>query len=88
MTKTSAKTMAHNEEDSDIKLARASAGLLADVELCLPKLLWKPSRTNAERGQVHSRVRRKDVDYIINLVCHCLPILIIVEGRTSSLHHL
>lgn len=64
-----ANTMEQNDEDDDIKLAKASAGLLADLESCLPKVLWKPSRTNAERGRVHSHVRRKDLDYIINLVC-------------------
>jgi hypothetical protein len=64
--------MEYNEEDDDIKLAKASAGLLADLESCLPKLLWKPSRTKAERGRVHSHVRRKDLDYVINLVCSCL----------------
>jgi len=62
--------MEHNEEDDDVKLAKASAGLLADLELCLPKVLWKACRTNhAERGRGHSHVRRKDVDYVINLVC-------------------
>jgi hypothetical protein len=61
--------MEHNEEDDDIKLAKASAGLLADLESCLPKVLWKPSRTKAERGRVHSNVRRKDLDYIISIVC-------------------
>jgi hypothetical protein len=64
-----AAIMEYNEEDDDIKLARASAGLLADLESCLPKVLWKPSRTKAERGRVHSHVRRKDLDYTINLVC-------------------
>jgi len=63
--------MEHNEEDDDVKLARASAGLLADLESCLPKVLWKPTptRTNAKRGRVHSHVRCKDLDYLINLVC-------------------
>ena len=65
---TRAHVMETVEEDGDIKLARASAGLLADLESCLPKLLWKPSRDSAARGPVHSRVRQKDLDYIINLV--------------------
>jgi hypothetical protein len=60
--------MEHNEEDDDIKLARASAGLLADLESCLPKVLWKPCGNDGERGRVHSHVRRKDVDYVIKLV--------------------
>ena len=67
---TRAHVMEAVEEDEDIKLARASAGLLADLESCLPKVLWKPSRDNhaAAHGPVHSRVRQKDLDYIINLV--------------------
>lgn len=64
--------MEHNEEEDDVKLAKASAGLLADLESCLPKVLWKPSRIEADRGRVHSRVRQKDLDYIINLVCQYL----------------
>jgi hypothetical protein len=61
--------MEANDEDEDVKLARASAGLLADLESCLQKGLWKPARDHAQRGRVHSRVRQKDLDYIINLVC-------------------
>jgi hypothetical protein len=62
--------MEANDEDEDVKLARASAGLLADLESCLQKVLWKPSRNNGiPHGRVHSRVRKKDLDYLINLVC-------------------
>ena len=60
--------MEGNDEDEDVKLARASAGLLADLESCLRKILWKPSRSQAAHGRVHSRVRQKDLDYVINLV--------------------
>jgi hypothetical protein len=60
--------MEGNDEDEDIKLARASAGLLADLESCLQKVLWKPSQNHTAHGRVHSRVRQKDLDYIINLV--------------------
>jgi hypothetical protein len=61
--------METNDEEEDVKLARVSAGLLADLESCLPKILWKASRNNdASHGRVHSRVRQKDLDYIINLV--------------------
>jgi hypothetical protein len=62
--------MEGNDDDEDVKLARASAGLLADLELSLPKILWKkPAENQTAHGRVHSRVRQKDLDYIINLVC-------------------
>ena len=62
--------MEGNDEDEDVKLARASAGLLSDLESCLQKVLWKKSAQNTTtHGRVHSRVRQKDLDYIINLVC-------------------
>jgi hypothetical protein len=63
--------MEANDEDADVKLARASAGLLSDLELCLQKVLWKkPAQSDtAAHGRVHTRVRQKDLDYIINLVC-------------------
>lgn len=62
--------MEANDDDEDVKLARASAGLLSDLELCLPKVLWKkPAQNHAVHGRGHSRVRQKDLDYIINLVC-------------------
>lgn len=61
--------MEANDEDEDVKLARASAGLLADLELCLQKVLWKkPAPNHTTHGRVHSRVRQKDFDYLINLV--------------------
>jgi hypothetical protein len=81
-----ANIMEHNEEDDDLKLAKASAGLLADLESCLPKLLWKPSRKDGERGRVHSHVRRKDLDYVINLVC-VYPSNV-NHSRPSSRHHI
>ena len=78
--------MEPNEEEDDVKLARASAGLLADLESCLPKVLWKPCRNDGERGRVHSYVRRKDVDYVINLVC--LHVVRLFCCRLSSRHSL
>ncbi|GAB7330998.1 hypothetical protein MBLNU13_g02503t1 [Cladosporium sp. NU13] len=62
--------MEGNDEDEDVKLARASAGLLSDLESCLQKVLWKKLAQNdtAAHGRVHSRVRQKDLDYIINLI--------------------
>ena len=64
--------MKTNEEDDDLQLVRASAGLLLDLETHLPKLLWKPSDKGTSssdvHGPVHTRVRHKDLAYIINLV--------------------
>lgn len=73
-------TMENNEEDNDVKLARASAGLLADLEASLPKLLWKTSRTSSAERRFHSCVRRRDLDYVLNLVC---PISGIVLSQSS-----
>lgn len=64
--------METTDEDEDLLLVKASAGLLADLERDLPKLLWKPSdngpSTSTNRGHVHTQVRHKDLSYIINLV--------------------
>lgn len=61
--------MENNEEDEDAKLARASAGLLADLEASLPQLLWKTSRSSPGERRLHSCIRRRDLDYLLNLVC-------------------
>lgn len=61
--------MEQNEEEDDVRLAEASASLLSDLEKHLPKLLWKPSRSDTNsHGSVHSRVKRKDLDFIVKLV--------------------
>lgn len=62
-------TMENNEDEDDVKLARASAGLLADLEASLPKLLWKASPTPSAKRRVHSCLRRRDLDYVLDLVC-------------------
>lgn len=56
------------DDDDDLKLVQASAGLLSDLESALPKLLWKPTKSGNTRGRVHSQVKRRDLDYIIRLV--------------------
>ena len=60
------------EDDEDLLLVKASAGLLDDLQEHLPKLLWKPSATGqstvSHHGGVHSRVRHKDLSYVVNLV--------------------
>ena len=60
--------MEATEEEDDVKLAKASVGLLADLESQLPKLLWKRSKSDGARGAVHSCVRQKDLGYVIRLV--------------------
>ncbi|KAK5692963.1 hypothetical protein LTR97_010439 [Elasticomyces elasticus] len=54
--------------DADLKLVQASASLLSDLESALPKLLWRPSKTEGKHGPVHSRAKRRDHDSIINLI--------------------
>jgi len=51
------------EVDDDLKLMRASAGLLSDLHVAIQKLLWK-------RGdkRVHHLVRLRDLDHVIQLV--------------------
>ncbi|KAK5709326.1 hypothetical protein LTR17_019897 [Elasticomyces elasticus] len=56
------------DDDADLKLVQASASLLSDLESALPKLLWRPSKTEGKHGPVHSRAKRRDHDYIINLI--------------------
>ncbi|KAK4544327.1 hypothetical protein LTR36_004218 [Oleoguttula mirabilis] len=56
------------DDDADLKLVKASATLLADLEGALPKLLWRPSRDGAAHGRVHTRVKQKDLDYVIKLI--------------------
>lgn len=52
------------QDDDDLRLIRASASLLEDLEISLPRILWKPGH----RSRVHQLVRLRDLDYIIQLV--------------------
>lgn len=56
------------EEDEDLKLVQASSGLLSDLEACLPKVLWRPSKAGATYKRVHKQVRQRDLDYVLKLV--------------------
>ena len=56
------------DDEDDLKLVKASAGLLSDLETALPKLLWKPSNTGSGHRRVHSQVKRRDLEYVIKLV--------------------
>ncbi|KAF2488225.1 armadillo-type protein [Neohortaea acidophila] len=60
--------MENADDDDDLRLAQASAGLIADLELALPKILWKRRRTGDPRGRVHIQVRQRDLDYAIRLL--------------------
>jgi hypothetical protein len=43
-------------DEEDLKLQRASASILSDLEVLLPKILWKRKHGSAT-GEVHRRVR-------------------------------
>lgn len=60
--------MEEPDDEDDLKLVRASAGLLSDLENALPKLLWKRPKTNTRRGPVHKQVQRRDLQFVVNLV--------------------
>lgn len=55
-------------EDEDVKLRRASASLLSDLQALLDRVLWKLKVENSGYGQIHRRVREADLDRIISLV--------------------
>ncbi|KAF7193906.1 Tubulin-specific chaperone D [Pseudocercospora fuligena] len=59
--------MENADEEDDLKLVKASAGLLADLEDELPKSLWKGS-TQARPRQAHTKVRRRELDRVVNLI--------------------
>ncbi|TKA62881.1 hypothetical protein B0A55_08477 [Friedmanniomyces simplex] len=56
------------DDDEDLKLVQASANLLSNLESALPKLLWRPSTTSGKHGPVHTRAKRRDLDYVIKLI--------------------
>lgn len=69
--------MEGTEEDVDLKLVKASATLLADLEDALPKVLWKSAKSGNGR-KAHTQVKGKDLDYITRLVRYlifsiCVP---------------
>lgn len=55
------------DDDEDLKLIKASAGLLADFETALPKVLWKSSTSQPKRA--HRFVKRRDLNRLVQLVC-------------------
>jgi len=63
--------MDRSEEDDDLELVKASAVLLSDLETALPKLLWKSYENGFSHRRVHTRVKKRDLDFVIKLVCAC-----------------
>lgn len=59
---------AADDDDEDIKLVRASASLLADLEQSIPRLLFRPSKSGIGHGRVHCQAKRRDVQYVTSLV--------------------
>jgi hypothetical protein len=55
-------------EDDDLKLQRASASLLSDLEKLLPKLLWKKQH-GSDPAKIRSQIREMDMYRIFVLVC-------------------
>ena len=56
------------DDEDDVKLVKASATLLSDLEDALPKLLWKRKRKDGDVIRVHTQVKQRDLDYVIRLV--------------------
>ncbi|KAK0923391.1 hypothetical protein LTR91_003476 [Friedmanniomyces endolithicus] len=56
------------DDDEDPKLGQASASLLSALESALPKLLWRRPKTGGDHGPVHTRAKRRDLDYVIKLI--------------------
>ncbi len=56
------------DDEDDLTLVQASAGLLSDLEAALPKLLWKTQKNKSDDRRVHVLVKRRDLDYVIRLV--------------------
>lgn len=73
------------EDDSDLKLVKASSTLLADLEKALLRLLWRPSRTGFGHGRVHSQVKNRDLEYVLKLVRNDTTLAELQEGHRSWL---
>lgn len=56
-------------EDDDLAVLKASASLLSDLEASLPRVLYKTPKLGTSRGAIHCRVRQRDLDHLVKLVC-------------------
>lgn len=55
-------------DDEDIRLQRASAGLLSDLRSSLEKILWKPTPGSQGQRRVHRLVRQQDLYRLLSFV--------------------
>ncbi|KAI7135785.1 hypothetical protein KC352_g30542, partial [Hortaea werneckii] len=60
--------MGSNDDDADLQLIKASPSLLSDLQDALPRALWRPAKTDSAPGRVHSQVRQRDLDNILQLI--------------------
>lgn len=60
--------METEDDENDLKLIKASANFLSDLQTSLPTLLWKSPRSGPARRRVHRQVRRRDLDYVIRSI--------------------
>ncbi|KAH7063445.1 tubulin folding cofactor D C terminal-domain-containing protein [Macrophomina phaseolina] len=55
-------------DDEDIRLQRASAGLLSDLRLSLDKVLWKSASAFQGQRRVHRLVRQSDLNRLLSFI--------------------
>lgn len=67
--------MENADEEDDLKLVKASAGLLNDLEHDLPRLLFKQSKSHR---RVHTRVKKRDLDRVANLVRYIFALALLL----------
>lgn len=55
-------------DDDDIRLQKASGGLISELGVLLDVILWRRLDPASKSRKVHSRVRKRDLDRAITLV--------------------
>ena len=75
------------DEEDDLKLVKASAGLLLDLEAALPKLLWKRKTSVGDRKRVHTQVKQRDLAYVIHLVTSYSNVYVAKADVSRRLNH-
>lgn len=58
------------EDEKDVVLERQSADLLADLERSLRPFLWRTVPGKQQCEDIRRKVRVRDADRLVNLVCH------------------
>ena len=56
------------EDDEDLRLTRTAKVLLAELEECLPKVLWKGGINTTKSRKVHQRIKTRCLEHIIQQV--------------------